>query len=107
MQEPLVKRIPFAKILIGLVLVFFLSLGLCGLTLVMTVRGSSPGAHMNKLVDPAAIAAMVGMFGSIAALIVTGIVWMVMSIANSAGRKVSQPQERIDESDDTNSGKRD
>jgi len=106
MQQPLVKRIPFAKIVIGLVLVFLLSLGLCGLTLVMAVSGGQSNSQMSKMLDPAGMVAIVGMLGSIAALVITCILWVVMSIDAGMVKKVSQPQELPEETDDTKQDKK-
>ena len=39
MSKPLVDRIPFAKILIGLAILFGLSLGLCGLSIAQIWNG--------------------------------------------------------------------
>ena len=41
MSKPLVDRIPFAKILIGLAILFGLSLGLCGLCMAQIWNGKS------------------------------------------------------------------
>ena len=101
MQQPLVKRIPFAKILIGLALAFLLSLGLCGVTLVMAVGGGSANSQISKMVDPLGMVVAVGMLGSLAALIVTCVAWVVLSIVAGTATKVSQPLKLSKNEDDT------
>jgi len=46
------------------------------------------------------------MLGSIAALVITCILWVVMSIDAGMVKKVSQPQELPEETDDTNQDKK-
>jgi hypothetical protein len=105
-QQPLVKRIPFARILIGLALFFLLSLGLCGVTLVVATNGGSSNSQMNQIIAPMGMVVLVGMLGSIAALVLTCIVWAVMSIAAGTAKEVSQPKEIYDKTDDTKQDKR-
>ncbi len=100
MRERLVDRIPFAKIVIGLAVVFFVSLGLCGLTFAFVSRGGS-GAFANL-----GIAELLGMVLSAAALILTVFVWVILIAVGSFGDKVSQPQKLFEDADDTKHDKK-
>lgn len=87
MGKPLVDRIPFAKILLGLVAVFVLSLGSCGATLVF---GGSQAS--GNLVGGLVVAEIAGMALSAIGLVVTAILWVTLSVIGSSQEKVSQPQ---------------
>jgi protein-S-isoprenylcysteine O-methyltransferase Ste14 len=99
MRERLVDRIPFAKIVIGLAIVFLVSLGLCGLTLVLSEGVSSNFASLG-------IVELFAMALSAVGLILTTIVWVTLAAVGSFGKKVSQPQKLFDEGDDTKLDKR-
>jgi hypothetical protein len=94
MRERLVDRIPFAKIVVGLAIIFFVSLGLCGLTFALSSAGN------NGLVN-LGIIELVAMALSAAALVLTAIVWVILIVVGSFGGKVSQPQKLFDDEDDT------
>lgn len=99
MQQPLVDRIPFAKIVIGLVLVMLLSLGLCGLTLVIS---SSASPQINKMVDLLGPVVAVGLLGSLAGLLVTCVAWGILAAVAGTASKVSQPEKLSTNQNDTN-----
>jgi hypothetical protein len=99
MRKRLIDRIPFAKIVIGLVIAFFVSLGLCGLTLVLS-SGAYNGFATFGIVE------LVAMALSAACLILTLIVWVTLAAVGSFGEKVSQPQRLFEEGDDTKLDKR-
>jgi hypothetical protein len=94
MSERLVDRVPFAKIVIGLAVVFFVSLGLCGITFVL-----SSGGHYG--LASLAILELLAMALSAAGLLLTVIVWVTLIAVGSFGEKVSQPQKLFDDEDDT------
>jgi ABC-type molybdate transport system permease subunit len=102
MRERLVDRIPFAKIVIGLVVAFLVSLGLCGLTLAFSGGGGGNSAFANL-----GILELVAMAASAAGAFLTVVVWAILSIVGSFGEKVSQPQKLFDEQDDTKLDKQD
>jgi hypothetical protein len=83
MSKPLVERIPFAKIVVGLAIVFVLSLGTCGLTASLS---SNSGSQQNGYIV-AMIAGLAGTLLSGLGLLVTTIVWVVMAVAGSSSRK--------------------
>jgi len=99
MGKRLVDRIPFAKILIALAIVFILSLGLCGASLVMTMRGMP--ASTGQLMDKAAGWDLVVMVLSVLGLVVTGIAWVVAAVVSGSVREVSQPKNPYAVKDDT------
>jgi hypothetical protein len=99
MRARLIDRIPFAKIVIGLAIVFFVSLGLCGLTFVLSSGAYKGFASLGVL-------ELVFMVLSAAGLILTAIVWVTLAAVGSFGEKVSQPQKLFDDGDDTKLDKR-
>jgi membrane protein implicated in regulation of membrane protease activity len=94
MRERLIDRIPFAKIVIGLAIVLIVSLGLCGLTFVLS---SGVGSNFASL----GIIELVAMALSAAGLILTVVVWATLAAVRSFRDKVSQPQKLFEEGDDT------
>jgi len=73
-SKPLVDRIPFAKILIGLAILFGLSLGLCGLGIAQIWNGKSVPPGMDRLMNQAAGYDMLAMVLSAAGLLATAII---------------------------------
>jgi amino acid transporter len=96
MSKPLVDRIPFAKILVVLAVVFVLSLGTCGLTASLS---SSSHSQQNGYVV-VMIAGLAGTLLSGLGVLVTTIIWVIMSVAASSSRKNSAPQRLLDDKDD-------
>jgi hypothetical protein len=100
MRKRLVDRIPFAKIVIGLAAVFIVSLGSCGLSLVLNSGSARAiGATLS-------IGGLIGLLVSVVGLVVTCLGWAILSIVGAFGEKVSQPQKLFDEEDDTKLDKR-
>ncbi|MGD0631920.1 MAG: hypothetical protein ABR987_21515 [Terracidiphilus sp.] len=99
MHARLIDRIPFAKIVIGLAVVFVVSLGLCGITAIFSGSGSGAFASLGIL-------ELLGMALSGAALILTLIVWVTLAAVGGFRDKVSQPQKLLDEGDDKKLDKR-
>jgi hypothetical protein len=99
MGERLVERIPFAKIVTVLAIVFGISLGLCGVTFVLAsgVGGGRGGGFLIGF----GILEMVALGVSVAGLLLTLLVYVTLSIFGSFGEKVSQPQTLFDAEDDT------
>jgi len=95
MNKPLVDRIPFAKIVTVLAIVFGVSLGLCGLTFVVSSGGSNGGGFIWGLgwLEFAAMAI------SATGMVLTVVVWVILSAVSSFGSKASQPQKLFDEED--------
>ncbi len=100
MSEPLIDRIPFAKIVIGLAIGF--SLGLCGVTFAVSAGGGNRGGFLEGL----GMVELAVMAISAIGLIVTVIVWVALSVIGSFGEKVSQPQKLFGEEDDTKHDKK-
>jgi hypothetical protein len=96
MSKSLVNRIPFAKIVVVLAIVFVLSLGTCGLTASLS---SSSHSQQNGYVV-VMIAGLAGTVLSVLGMLVTAIVWVIMSVTASSSRKNSEPQRQLDEKDD-------
>jgi hypothetical protein len=81
MRKRLVDRIPFTKIVTVLAIAFGVSLGLCGLTFVVS-SGSHAGPNFFMTLGLIELAAMIL---SAAGLVLTFIVWIVLAIATSFG----------------------
>jgi hypothetical protein len=73
--------------LIGLVIVFSISLGMCGLTVVLVWRGGGLSPGMNRLLNRMAALDMLGMVLSVVGMVVTTIIWVAMSGVNRSNRK--------------------
>jgi membrane protein implicated in regulation of membrane protease activity len=97
MSERLVDRIPFAKIVTVLAIVFGISLGLCGITFVLSMGGGRSGGFLMGF----GILELVVLGVSLAGLLLTLLVFVTLSIFGSFSGKVSQPQKLLDERDDT------
>jgi protein-S-isoprenylcysteine O-methyltransferase Ste14 len=83
MSKPLVDRIPFAKIVVVLAIVFVLSLGTCGLTASLS---SHSGSQQNAFV----VAMIAGLAGTLLAgfgLLITTVVWVIAVATGSSSRK--------------------
>jgi len=90
MNKPLVDRIPFAKILIGLVVLFLVSLGMCGLAVVS--MGHAGNAHgVGRVLENTLGFGMIGMVVSFVLIPVTGVIWVVMTVVSRMMRKDSEP----------------
>lgn len=87
MSKALVDRIPFARILIGLALLFAISLGLCGLTARSVMHGRTVPSGLDLFLEKTVIYDLFGMLLSAAGLVITAIVWIVMSIVERARSK--------------------
>jgi hypothetical protein len=81
MDEPLVDRVNFAKIVTVLAIVFGISVGMCGLTAVFSAR--SPGGESMAVVF--GIIELVAMGLSALGLVVTVIVWVIALIFKGRG----------------------
>ena len=103
MGKPLIGRIPFAKIVIALAIVFVISFGLCGLTAVSVMKGASANSPVSKLLDNAVPYELTGMLLSVVGLVLTVIVWVVVA-AFGLGRERSEP-ETLDGKNDDGDGK--
>jgi hypothetical protein len=87
MSKPLVDRIPFAKILIGLAILLALSVGLFGLSIALIWSGKSAPPGMDRLMNKAAGYDMLAMVLSAASLLVTAIIWVALTVMASFSRK--------------------
>ena len=97
MSERLVDRVNFAKIVTALAIVFGISLGMCGLTFLVSVGGSSRAGFFMSL----GVLELVVMGLSAAGLILTVVVWVTLAVIVSLRETSSQPQKRFDDGDDT------
>jgi hypothetical protein len=86
MNKPLVDRIPFAKIVVGLAVAFVLGLGLCGLDFFLLLRESQTHSR-GFAVAPVGVASLTLQILSAIGLVVTIIVWVVLAIMASSSRK--------------------
>jgi len=86
MSERLVDRIPFAKIITVLAVVFGISLGLCGVTFVISSGGGRGGGFLIGL----GTLELVALGVSIAGLVLACVVWVTLSIFGGSGEKASQ-----------------
>jgi len=96
MSERLVDRIPFAKIVAVLAVTFGVSLGLCGLTFVLSSGGGSGGIFVGL-----GLLELISMALSAAGLLVTLFAWVLLTAVGSFGQNVSQPQKLFDEKEET------
>jgi membrane protein implicated in regulation of membrane protease activity len=101
MSERLVDRIPFAKIVTVLAIVFGISLGLCGVTFIFSSGGGSGSGFFIGL----GMLELVALGVSMAGLLLTLLVFVTLSIFGGFSEKVSQPQKLVDEGDDTKTDK--
>jgi hypothetical protein len=101
MSKPLVDRIPFAKIMIVLVIVFGVSLGLCGVSAALGIAGSS---HMRnsggQLLGFSFVIEIIAIVLSSVGLVVTVIAWVILSIAGNSSRNDPAPRQLLDDPDD-------
>jgi hypothetical protein len=96
MNERLVDRIPFAKIITVLAIIFGVSLGLCGVTAMFASRMRT---NSNFLVSFGMIE-LVGILGSAAGLVGTTALWVVLTAVGSFGGSRSESQRIFDGRDD-------
>ncbi|MGA3373441.1 MAG: hypothetical protein ABSC48_16945 [Terracidiphilus sp.] len=97
MSERLVDRIPFSKIAAVLATVFGVSLGLCGVTFVLSSGGNRGSGFFEGL----GMLELAAMALSAAGLALTLVVYVTLLIFGSFSEKVSQPQKLFDDRDDT------
>ncbi|MGA7858805.1 MAG: hypothetical protein WCA11_12795 [Terracidiphilus sp.] len=90
MSKPLVDRIPFAKILIGLAVVFLISLGMCGLGALSLGHGGR-GQGVGAMPGMALVIGIVCMVVSVVGVPLTAIVWIVMTVVSRHTHKDSEP----------------
>lgn len=86
MFEQLFNRIPFAKIVTVLAIVFGISLGLCGVTVVLSLRDNSGGNFLNGL----GMLVGVGLLLSLIGLLLTFLVFVTLRIFRGSSEEVSQ-----------------
>jgi hypothetical protein len=99
MNKPLVDRIPFTKIIVGLAVAFGLGLGLCGLDFFLLVRAS--GTHTQGFgVDTIGVLSLAVLILSPIGLVATAILWVVLAAVGSSSRKNSEAQRLLDDKDD-------
>lgn len=97
MNERLIDRIAFAKIVTVLATVFGISLGLCGVTFVLASGGGSGSGFLVGL----GILELVVLGVSLAGLLLTLLVFVTLSIFGGSGEKVSQSKIFPELEDDT------
>jgi hypothetical protein len=98
MSKPLVDRIPFAKIIAVLAIAFGVSLGLCGLNLILSINGGR-SQQASALLGIASYAELAGILLSAFGLVITVIAWVVLSIASRFGPADPRPQQLFDDKD--------
>jgi hypothetical protein len=87
MSKPLVKRIPFAKIVTVLAVANGVSLGLCGL---MPVFSRVMPAD-ESLVELVAMIELGVIILSVIGLVITTVLWVVLAAVGSSSREDSEP----------------
>lgn len=97
MSERLVDRIPFAKIVTVLAIVFGISLGLCGVTFFLSTGGGGGGGFLIGL----GMLELVALGVSMAGLLLMLLAFVTLSIFGAFGEKVSQPKIVPEAGDDT------
>ena len=98
MSERLVDRIPFAKIVTVLAVIFGIALGMCGLNLLLALSplgrlrafDGGPFSVMGFIELGAMLLSAVGMM-------VTVVAWVVMAAVGSFSRKGAEPQKLFDD----------
>ncbi|MGA3008890.1 MAG: hypothetical protein ABSD72_01385 [Terracidiphilus sp.] len=97
MGERLVDQIPFAKIITVLAIIFGISLGLCGVTVVLSDGGNRGGSFFIGL----QMLVIAGILLSLTCLLLTVLAFVTLSILGSFSGKVSQPVRLFAKEDDT------
>lgn len=96
MSKPLVDRIPFAKIVTVLAIVFGIALGLCGLNLILAltpigrlrILDQGPMSVMGLVEIGAMLLSGLGLF-------VTAFAWVVLVVVGSFTRKSSDDETKL------------
>jgi hypothetical protein len=101
MFERLADRIPFKKIVTVLAIVFGISLGLCGVTFVVSSGGNNGGGFLFGL----GILELVALGVSLTGLVLTLLIFVTLSIFRGFGEKVPQSVIFSKEENDTRSDK--
>jgi hypothetical protein len=101
MSERLVDRIPFAKIITVLAIVFGISLGLCGVTFFLSMGGARSRGGFGGFFVGLGVLELIAIVASAALLALTLVVLVTLSIFGSFSGEVSQPVKLFDEEDDT------
>lgn len=87
MFERLADRIPFKKIVTVLAIIFGISLGLCGITFLVSSGGGGGGLKVGL-----GTLELVALGVSLAGLVLTLLVFVTLSIFGHFGEKVSQSE---------------
>ncbi|MFY9852610.1 MAG: hypothetical protein WAK26_01880 [Terracidiphilus sp.] len=98
MSERLIDRIPFAKIITVLAIVFGISLGLCGVTFVLSMSGDRGGGGIFVGLG---ILELIAIVLSASLLALTLVALVTLAIIGSFSGEVSQPVKLFSEEDDT------
>jgi hypothetical protein len=83
MDNPTVKRFPFAKIVVVMAVGFLVGVGLCGLDYALGAHGYGRGGELS--VGPLDSVSLAVMILSAAGLVLSLIVWFIAVIVRSAG----------------------
>jgi hypothetical protein len=105
MSKTVLQRIPFAKILIVLTAVVLLSVGLCGVSAVLYMQGGKGSPAIQMVQRAIGFELICGVLSAVG-IVVTAVTWIVAAITGSLRKKVSQPQNPPNMTDDTKLGKR-
>jgi hypothetical protein len=99
MNDRLVDRIPFAKIVIVLAVAFGIGLGLCGvdLTFLNRFRGPDEEFGANTIIGGIGFIAMVL---SALGLVLTCVVWAVVGVVGAFSQQESETQRLFEDKDD-------
>jgi len=98
MSKRWADQIPFKMIVTVLAIVFGISLGLCGVTAIVSTDGNTFGVGLGVL-------ELIVMGVSLAGLVLTLVVVVTLWIFGAFGEKVSQSENFPKEGDDTRSDK--
>lgn len=91
MSNPLVDRIPFPKILIGLSILLLISMGLCGLTALSAGHGQRAHMGVDPMLEKMLLVGVVGAIVSIVGIPVIAVIWVMMTVVSRLTRKDSEP----------------
>jgi hypothetical protein len=102
MKDRLIDRLPFAKIVVVLAIVFGVAVGLCGLNLALTTSGAfnSGGQFATTILIGSGMLEVGVMLLSGVGLLLTVVVWVFASAVGGASKDDLEPQKLFVEKDD-------
>jgi cytochrome bd-type quinol oxidase subunit 2 len=100
LSQPLVNRIPFAKIVTVLAIVFGVALGTCGVTFVVGLAtDGSANRALSSVVGVLAPVELIVLALSAIGLVFTLAAWVILTITANVTRRANEPQRIFDDRD--------